>query len=54
MKKHIQEVLLFTWLIVLFILSIQPFAYVVADYNCHNREYKVKEFYQNVTPFLSG
>lgn len=43
-----------TWLIVLFILSIQPFAYVVADYTCHNREYKVKEFYQNVTPFLSG
>lgn len=42
------------WLIVLFILSIQPFAYVVADYTCHNREYKVKEFYQNATPFLPG
>ena len=31
-------------------ISVQPFAYVVADYTCHNREYKVKEFYQNVTP----
>lgn len=31
-------------------ITVQPFAYVVADYTCHNREYKVKEFYQNVTP----
>ena len=34
----------------LLFITVQPFAYVVADYTCHNREYKVKEFYQNVTP----
>ncbi len=40
--------------LVVFIISVQPFAYVVGNYTRHDRGDKVEKVYHGITPFLSG
>ena len=43
-----------TWLIVLIVLSIQPFAYVVGSYTRHDGDNKIEKLLQNVHPLSVG
>ena len=43
-----------TWLIVLIVLSVQPFAYVVGGYTRHDRNYKVEELLHVKHPLPAG
>ena len=43
-----------TWLIVLIVLSVQPFAYVVGGYTCHDGDNKIEEFMHVEHPLPVG